>query len=176
GQDLADEIPGTYYGLAWADEEYLFYTTVNEALRPWRLHRHRLGTPAADDVIVFQEDDEAFYLGVGRTKSDRFILLHLESKVTTEAHYLDVDDPTGAFTVIEPRRQDREYEVDHLGDHFLIVTNDDAPNFRLMATPVDRPGRANWTDVVGARDDVRLMEVEPFAHHLVLAERTNALV
>src|SRR4051794_16981239 len=176
GADLPDEIPGTYYGLAWADVEHLFYTTVNDALRPWRLHRPRPGPPASADVIVFQEDDEAYSLGVGRTKSDRFILLNLESKVTTEVHFLAPDAPTGTFTVVEPRRQDVEYGVDHLGDHFLIVTNDDAPNFRLMAAPVTSPGRASWKDVVGPRDDVRLAEIDPFDHHLVLAERADALV
>ncbi|MDQ1397786.1 MAG: oligopeptidase, partial [Acidimicrobiaceae bacterium] len=97
GEDHADAIPGTYYGTAWAnDEEHLFYTTVNAAMRPWRLHRHRLGTDPGEDVIVHQEDDEAFYLGVGRTKTDAFILLSLNSKTTSEVHYLAADDATGS--------------------------------------------------------------------------------
>ena len=177
GKDLADEIEGAYYGLAWAnDEEHVFYTTVNDSMRPWRLHRHRLGTDPGDDVIVFQEDDEAFYLGVGRTKSDQYIFLELHSKVTSEVHYLRADDATGSFTVIEPRRHEVEYSVDHHGDHFLVLTNEDAPNFRLMVTETDTPGSDNWRDIVPHRADVRLEDVEVFRHHLVLSERANALV
>src|SRR4051812_49279264 len=149
GKDLADEIEGAYYGLAWGnDEEHVFYTTVNDAMRPWRLHRHRLGTDPADDVLVYQEDDEAFYLGVGRSKSDEYVFLDLHSKVTSEVHFLRADDPTGSFTVIEPRRHDVEYSVEHHGDHFVILTNDEAPNFKLMVTEVASPGRANWRDLV----------------------------
>ena len=177
GNDLDDEIPGTYYGLAWGDDEqHVFYTTVNEAMRPWRLHRHRLGTSVDDDVIVYQENDESFYLGVERSKSDRFIFLHLDSKVTSEMHFLEAADPTGTFTVVEARRQGVEYGVDHHGDHFVIVTNDDAPNFKLMVTEIATPGRDHWRDLVAHRADVRLEEVEVFDRHLVLSERADALV
>jgi len=182
GEDLADAIPGTYYGVAWAnDEEHLFYTTVNQSLRPWRLHRHRLGTPVEQDVVVHQEDDEAFFVGVGRTKTEAFIVLSLASKVTSEARYLRADDPLGTFGVVEPRRQGVEYDIDHHvvpggPDRFLIVTNDDAPNFKLVEAPVATPGKDNWRDLVAHRPDVRLEGVEVFAGHLVLEERSQAVV
>src|SRR3954452_19911775 len=103
GNDLADEIPGTYYGLAWSnDEQYVFYTTVNDAMRPWRLHRHRLGTDPSEGGVVYQEDDEAFFLGVHPTKTERYVLVSLGSKLTSEVWFLDADDPTGEFTVVEP--------------------------------------------------------------------------
>ena len=184
GEDLPDAIPGTYYGVAWTnDEEHLFYTTVNASMRPWRLHRHRLGTAASDDLVVFEEPDEHFFLGVGRTKTDRFIVLSLGSKVTSEVHVLSADDPTGSFQVVEPRRHGVEYDIDHHVDRqrgvdeFLVLTNDDAaPNFKLMRAPVSAPARANWTELIGHRADVRLDEMEVFAGHLVLSERANALV
>jgi oligopeptidase B len=178
GGDLSDEIPGTSYGLVWADdEEHLFYVTVNEAMRPWRLHRHRLGAPPEEDVLVHQEDDDAFYLGVSRSKSERFIFLHLESKITSEVHVLPADRPTDHFTVIAPRRHGVEYQVDHHGEHFLILTNEgDAPNFRLMVAPVSGPGPSQWRDLVPHRADVRLEDVDVFDRHLVLVERADALV
>src|SRR5207237_2472829 len=112
GLDLTDEVPGVSYGVEWGnDNATVFYTTLNDAMRPWRLHRHKLGTTAGEDTIVYQEDDEAFYLGITKSKSDRFLFLSLESKVTTETHILDADTPDGEFEVVEPRHQDVEYAM-----------------------------------------------------------------
>jgi oligopeptidase B len=176
GEDLPDEISGAYYGATWAlDNDTLFYTVLNDAKRPWRVYRHRLGTAQADDVVVFEEPDEAFYIGVGRTRDDRFLLITADSKITSEVRVLEADDPTGAFRVIEPRRAGIEYGIDHHGDRFLIVTNDEAENFRLVEAPDSDPGRANWRDVVAHRDDVKLDDVDAFAGHLVLYERAEAV-
>jgi oligopeptidase B len=177
GDDLPDEIPGVYYGATWAlDNATLFYTVLNDAKRPWRLYRHRLGTPVADDVLVFEEPDEAFYLGIHRTRSDRFLVLSLESKVTSEAWVLEADDPTGDFRIVEPRRYGVEYDVEHRGDRFLVVTNaDEAENFKLVEAPLDAPARANWRDLVPHRPHVKLDGVDAFAGHLVLYERADAV-
>ncbi|HEX9968550.1 MAG TPA: S9 family peptidase, partial [Acidimicrobiales bacterium] len=177
GADLDDTVEGTYYGLAWAaDNSHVFYTKVDEAMRPYQLWRHRVGTPAADDVLVFQEDDERFFLDVHGTRSEQYVLLLLESKVTSEAWYLRADDPTGEFRVVAPREQGIEYSVDHHTDRFLIVTNaDGAENFKLVEAPVDHPGREHWVDVVPHRPDVKLDGVDVFARHLVLVERADAL-
>ncbi|MBW3668663.1 MAG: S9 family peptidase [Actinobacteria bacterium] len=183
GDDLPDVVEGTYYGLAWAaDNAHVFYTKVDEAMRPYQLWRHRIGTPAADDALVFQEDDDRFYLDVHATRSEAYVLLVLESKVTTETWYLRADDPTGELRVVQPREQGIEYSVDHHpgvdhhGDRFFIVTNaDEAVNFKLVETPVDAPSRDNWVEVVPHRDDVKLDGVEVFARHLVLIERADAL-
>ena len=104
----------TSYGVAWAnDNATVFYVRVDEAMRPYQLWRHRVGTDPAADDLVHEEPDERFYLGVGRTKDDRFVLMGLDSKVTSEFRVLAADDPEGRFPVIEPRRQGVEYGVDH---------------------------------------------------------------
>ena len=177
GRDLDDVIPGTHYGTAWAaDNRTFFYVKPDEAMRPYQLWRHALGTPAEADVLVHQEDDERFYLGVGTTKDDRFILLHLGSKVTDEVWYLPADDALGDFRIIEPRQQDIEYGVEHHGDRFFVVTNaDDAEDFKLMATPDDAPGRANWTEVIPHRPGVKLSGIDVYSDHLVVFERSEGV-
>jgi oligopeptidase B len=180
GTESAESIEDTSYGAAWAnDNATVFYVRVDDAMRPYQLWRHEVGTDPADDVLVIEEPDDHFYLGVGRTKDDRFVLCGLDSKVTSEVRVLDADDPTGTFAVVEPRRQGVEYAVDHdRGDpgtgrpaRFLIVTNDGAEDFRLMEAPDDEPGRSRWTEVVPAREGVRLDAVDPFAGYLAVYER-----
>src|SRR3954471_17549248 len=175
GDDLPDVIEGTYYGTAWAaDSRTIFYTRPDDAMRPHQLWRHVLGTPAADDVLVHQEDDERFFVSVGVTKDERFVVLHLGSKVTDETRVLDTNDPNGAFTIVQPREQDVEYSLEHHGDRFFIVTNaDGAENFKLMSAPEATPGREHWTEVVGHREDVKLNGIDVFEHHLVLFERAG---
>jgi oligopeptidase B len=176
GRDLPDEIPNTYYGLAWSsDSRTVFYTRPDDAMRPHQLWRHELGTHPADDVCVYEEPDERFFLSVHRTRSGAFIVLQLESMITSEARVLAAHDPTGEFRVVEPRRQGIEYALDHRGDRFVIVTNDEAPNFRLVEAPVDSPGRENWRELVPHREDVRLLGVDAFAGHLALHEQAEAL-
>ncbi len=181
-RDLSDEVVDTYYGVAWsADSRVVFYTKVDEAMRPHQLWRHTVGTPAAEDVLVYQEDDERFFLGVHLTKSERYVLLGLHSKVTSEVHYLPADQPEGQFKVVAPREQDVEYDVSHHRDRsgaerFLIVTNaGGAENFKLVEAPVEAPDRSNWVDVVPHRDDVKLDGLDLFADHAVLFERAGGL-
>jgi oligopeptidase B len=176
GELLADEIPGTYYGTAWSvDSSVLFYVTLNEAKRPYRLWRHRLGTPATEDELLHEETDERFFCSVHLTRSERFVVVNLGSAVTSEVWVLPADEPLGEFTVVEPRRQGIEYSVDHHGDRFLILTNDGAENFRLMEAPVGAMGRDNWRDVIPHRDDTRLDHVDAFADHLVVHFRRDGL-
>ena len=161
GQASSEAIPDTSYSAAWAnDNATVFYVRVDEAMRPYQVWRHRVGSDPTGDSLVYEEEDDHFYLGVGRTKDDRFILIGLDSKVTSEYRALPADHPEGDFTVIELRRQGIEYSVDHdRGDpdggrapRFLIVTNDGAPNFRLMEAPDDSPERTSWREVIpGAR-------------------------
>ncbi|HUY67057.1 MAG TPA: S9 family peptidase [Acidimicrobiales bacterium] len=182
GTESPESIEDTTYGAAWADDNAtVFYVRVDEAMRPHQLWRHQVGTEPGSDVLVYEEPDDRFYLGVGRTRDDGYILMGLSSKVTSEVRALAADRPLGEFTVIEPRRQGVEYSVDHdRGDHaegragrFLIVTNDGAEDFRLMEAPDGSPGRAHWAEVIPARPGVRLDNVEPFAGHLVVYERAE---
>ncbi|MGQ0804596.1 MAG: S9 family peptidase [Actinomycetota bacterium] len=182
GADLADIVPDVYYGLAWAnDNQTVFYTRPDDAMRPWQVWRHVLGTPADDDVLVRQEDDDRFYASVGRTRTDRFVVLSFESKLTSEAWLIDADAPDAPPRVVEPRVQGVEYHVEHHvsgehGDRLYVLTNaDGAHNFELMITPTTSPGRNGWRDMIPHRPDVRLEGVEAFAGHLVVSERAEGL-
>ncbi len=175
GVDLDDVVTGTYYGSAWSsDGSMFFYVRPDDAMRPYQLWRHTLGTDPSSDVLVHQEDDERFHLGVGTTKDDRYILVHLGSKVTDEVRFLDAADPTGELRTVHPREQDLEYGVEHHDGRFFIVTNaDGAEDFKLMSAPVASPGRASWTEVVPHRPGITLSGIDVFVNHLVLFERAD---
>jgi oligopeptidase B len=176
GAELDDVLQDVYYGAAWAsDNRTFFYVKADAAMRPYQVWRHRLGTPPSDDVLVLQEDDERFELSVEPTKSERYIIFSSSSQVTAECSFVDADAPEAKPVMIEPRRQGIEYSVDHQEDRFLILTNDGARNFRLMAAPVSDPGRKSWTDVVPERQGVRLNFVDVHKHHVVLGERSDGL-
>ncbi len=177
-----EAIPDTSYGVAWAnDNATVFYVRVDDAMRPFQLWRHRVGADPSGDTVVLEEPDDRFYLGIGRTKDERFLLCGLDSKTTSEVRFLDADDPLGAFALIEARRQGIEYSVDHdRGDpaagrsaRFLILTNDDAEDFRLMEAPEATPGRDHWEEAIPLRTGVRLDGIDPFADHLVVYERAG---
>ena len=175
GADLPDVIEDVYYGLAWAsDNRTIFYTRPDEAMRPYQVWRHRLGSNPDDDVRVVEEPDDRFFLGVGRTKDGAYLVCSSSSQVTSEARVLRSEDPEGDWTMVEPRRQGIEYSVDHQGDRFLIVTNDGAENFRLVEAPEDNPGRSQWRELVPYDPEVKLDGVDPFERHLVLYERAEA--
>ncbi|RLP91469.1 S9 family peptidase [Micromonospora sp. BL4] len=174
GELLPDEIPGTFYGTAWsADASVLFYVTVDEAWRPNRVWRHTLGSAAADDVVVHQEDDERFWVGVELTRSEKFILIDIHSKVTSEVLVIPAANPTGAPAVIAARRQGIEYTVEHHGHRFLILHNDGAEDFALAFTSADVPG--DWVPLIEHTPGTRLEAVDAFANHLVVSLRTDGL-
>ena len=180
GELLPDEIPDTAYGATWdLSGRYLFYTTVDEAWRPDKVWRHELGTDRSDDVVVFHEADERFWASVGRTRSDRYLVIGVGSKTTTEYRVLEADDPTGEFRVVAPRRQGVEYGVEHAviagEDRFLVMHNDGAENFMLAQAPVDATSHEQWTPVLEHDPAVRLEDVEAFAGHLVVSQRSDGL-
>ncbi len=178
GEVLPDVIPEVTGNMAWAnDNRTLFYTKQDPVtLRPFQVYRHKLGADPAQDELVYEEADDTFNCFVSKTKSKKYVLIGCDQTLSTEYRCLDAGDPDGAFAVIQPRRRDLEYHVDHYGDHFYIRTNLDAKNFRLMKTPVDATGLENWVEVIPHRDDVLLEGVEIFSDYLVLEERRNGLV
>ncbi|MFC4536299.1 S9 family peptidase [Sphaerisporangium dianthi] len=174
GEMLTDEIPGIFYGGAWAaDGSAFFYTTIDEAWRPYRVYRHIIGTPAEDDVLVYEETDERFWVGVGLTRSERYLVLSAGSKITSEVRVLDAEYPTGEFRVVRPRKTGVEYSIDHAGDRFLILHNEGAQNFEIAGAPVDDP--AAWTPLIPHRDDTRLLDVDAFSDHTVVHFRRDGL-
>ena len=176
GRDLAEIIEDTYYSFSWGnDNRTVFYTRIDAAHRPDRLFRHELGTDPSDDVLVFQEKDDAFFMWVHKTRSGRYILMGLESNVTSEFRYLDADNPSGEFRMVEPRKQDVEYDVEHQGDRFYIRTNQDAVNFKLMSAPVTDPSAQNWGEVIPYDDDVMITGIAAFADFLAISQRIGGL-
>jgi oligopeptidase B len=171
---LADEIPNTFYGTAWsADASTLFYLTVDDAWRPNRVWRHTVGTPSGEDVVVHQEDDERFWVGVELTRSERFVVIDIHSKITSEVRVIPAANPTGGPAIIAPRRQGVEYSVEHHGHRFLILHNDGAEDFALAFTSADAPG--DWTPLIEHSPGTRLEAVDAFENHLVVALRSNGL-
>jgi oligopeptidase B len=157
----------------------LFYTTVDEAWRPDRVWRHVLGTPVSEDVVVHHERDEKFSTGVGRTRSHRFLVRASGSKTTTEYAVLDADDPTGEFRVVAPRRPGVEYAVEHAvlagEDCLLVLHNDGAENYALAKAPVDATSHEQWEPLLPHDPAVRLEDVDAFATHLVVSQRSGGL-
>jgi oligopeptidase B len=182
GADVPDVVDNVTYGLAWADDgRTCFYVRPDDAMRPHEIWRHRLGTPATDDVLVHDEPDERFFLGVGRSRSGRFVLIETSSKLTSEVWFVPTAAPETPPTIVAPREHGHEYSVEHhehpdIGDRFLIVTNSDgARNFRVVAAPVADPGRDNWTEVVAHDAAVRIDSVEAFRNFLAISERAEGL-
>ena len=176
GKDLDDIVVGVYYGSAWAAESRtFFYSRPDDAMRPYQVWRHVLGTPADQDVLVLQEDDEHFELSVELTKSERYVVFTSSSQVTSECRFLRSDEPAAQPRLVEARRHGIEYSVDDQEDRFLIVTNDGARNFRLMAAPISNPGRDSWVEVVPERAGVRLNFIDVHIDNVVLGRRSDGL-
>jgi oligopeptidase B len=161
--------------VSWAaDNRTLFYSVEDEQTkRHFRIYRHRIGTDGHD--VVFEEPDEAFNVGVGRTRSMAYLVLVTGSHTTSEARFLAADTPQGEWRLVAPRVHDQEYELEHHGDRFYIRVNDSGRNFRLVSAPVDSPGRESWTEVVPHRPDVMLEGMDFFRDHRVLQEREDGL-
>lgn len=163
--------------VVWAtDSRTLFYTIEDEVQkRQYRLYRHTLGAQHTDDALVFEETDERFNIGAGRTRDHKYIVMESSSHTTSEERFVRSDSPTDDFTLVEPRRDDIEYYIDHRNGLFYIRANDAGRNFRLVTAPVDAPGRENWTEVLPHRADVMLEDADMFADFYVACERRDGL-
>lgn len=177
GETMSDVIPEVTGNLTWAnDNRTLFYAKQDpETLRSYQIYRHVLGTDPAQDVLVYEETDPTFSVYVWKTRSERYILIHSDQTLTSEIRYLDANNPQGDVQVIAPRERGVEYSADHVGNRFIIRTNLEAENFRLVAAPVTRPGRANWRELIPGREDAFLQGVEVFRQFMVVTERRDGL-
>ncbi len=174
---LPDVIPNVTENLAWGnDNRTLFYGKQDETtLRQHQIWRHLVGTDPATDQLVYQEDDETFSVYIFKTKSKKFLMLVSAQSITQEYRYLDADNPGGDFKVFMPRARGHECQIDHIADRFIIRTNDQAKNFRLMATPVVQPDRQYWREIIPHRADVYVGDFDLFTDYLVLEERARGL-
>jgi oligopeptidase B len=162
--------------VAWAtDNRTFFYTTLDATHRPYKVFRHRVGQPARSDALVYHEKDDAFFAGVSVSRSRKFIFLGLHAKTTSEMRFLRADRPESSFHVVQPRRRHLEYDIEHHGDHFYVVHNHHAKNFKLSRTPVRSPSMAHWRTVIPHRKDVMIEDISAFEQHLVIYERTGGL-
>jgi len=163
--------------VTWAaDNATLFYTVEDEEQkRQFQLWRHRRGTPHAADELVYQDDDERFNLGAGRTRDGKFLILESASHTTSESRVLPANQPEGEFALITPREDEHEYSIDHRNGLWFIRTNDRGRNFRLITAPVATPGREHWTELTAHRDSVMLEDVDLFAGFFVACEREDGL-
>ena len=178
GEIHKDIIDNTTGGSVWAnDNKTIFYTKKNPVtLRSEKIYRHVLGTPTSEDVEVYHEKDETFGTYVTISKSKKYIIIGSYSTTSTEAQFLEADNPTGEFKILQPRVKDLEYNVEHYKENFYLLTNKDkATNFKLMKTPVTKTTLENWIDVIPHREDTLLEDFSIFKEYLVLEERSNGL-
>ncbi|GAB7003821.1 S9 family peptidase [Nocardioides sp. AN3] len=185
GALLGDEITGVMGGATWdRDGESFYYSTVDESWRPDKVWRHVLGTSQADDELVFHEPDERFWSGLGRSRSDRFLMIESGAKVTTEYRFLDLDDRESGWQVFAAREEGVEYSLEHatlpdgaggVEDVFLVLHNGNGPDFEIATAPIAPTPRADWTPLIPHDSAVRLESVDAFASHLVVHQRSGGL-
>jgi oligopeptidase B len=175
-----DEVVGVIGGATWdrAGKSF-YYTTVDDAWRSDKVWRHRLGTTQAEDELIHHETDERFFVGVGRSRSDRFIVVASGSKTTSECRFLDADAPEEGLRVFAERREGLEYSLDHavLGgeDRFLVLHNATGPDFEIGTAPIAPTPPEEWRPLLPHDPAVRLENVDAFAGHLVVNQRSAGL-
>ena len=176
GKVYPDAITGVSANLVWADDNRTLFYVENdpETLLTVRVKKHVLGTPAAQDVLVYEEEDDSFYMGIGRTRDDAYICIGVDSTVSSEMRCAPASDPR-EFAVLAPRQRDVEYSADRLGGRWVIRTNDGAPNFKPMTAADGARSRGEWKEWIGHRDDVFIEGFELFDSFTAIAERSNAL-
>ncbi|GAB3102842.1 S9 family peptidase [Lysobacter terrae] len=182
GEIYADAVKGVSPNLVWADDnKTLFYVENDpETLLTVRVKKHVLGTPASADVLIYEEHDDSFYMGVSRTRDDKFICIGVSSTVSDELRCASAADPK-EFVVLAPRERDVEYDADHHGGRWVIRTNapgadgKPAKNFKIVTAPTASTSRKEWKDWIPARDDVYIDGFELFDGFTAIAERSEGL-
>ena len=176
GKIVGRPVPNTEGYVAWANDNKTFFYTMKDSvtLRSDRVFRHKLGTDPAKDVIVYTEKDETFSTGITKTKSKKYLVIYSASTLTNDYQILDASRAEEKFRPFSSRERGLEYSISHYNDKFYIVTNLDAPNFRLMETSERQTARSNWKEKIPNRKDTLLEGIEIFRDYLVLSERAHA--
>ncbi|WP_420630048.1 S9 family peptidase [Candidatus Leptofilum sp.] len=176
GEMLTDVVPDTFYSVEWAnDNQNLFYSKQDDAWRSYKIFRHTLGTEASEDVEVYHEPDELFNAYLHKTRDDAYLVITSASMETTEQHFLDANIPGGDFGLLAPRKRGWRYFLNHHQGEFFILSNEDAPNNKLMITAVANPSPEHWQTFIPHNPDKLLENVDVFADHLVVYGRFNGL-
>ncbi len=178
GEESAETIHSTDGDAVWAsDSKSFYYIERDDHQRPKRVKHHVLGTDPAEDILVYEEPDDSYFLDVSKSQSGEYVFIVSSKATSSEARFLRADAPPGTEPrLMAPRRDDELYHPEHRGDHFYIHTNaGDAIDFRIVRAPVDDPGREHWQDWLPHRPGIYLVDFIPFAERLVRLERENAL-
>lgn len=176
GELFPDVILKTGGDIVWAnDNETFFYTRLDETMRSYQLYRHKLGTSTDEDVLVFEEKDESFYVSAAKSKSDQWLIMDISNKVTSEIWLLDANDPEGTFKLFSKRKPNVEYGLVHHDQHFYILTNEDALNSKLLKTPINQWDKKHWETVIPYDPNIKLEDLEVFKDHLFINCRKNGV-
>jgi oligopeptidase B len=177
GEIYKDEIPGTEGAPVWAnDNKTIFYTAKNPVtLLSEKIKKHLLGTVAEADKIVYAEKDPSNYIGVAKTKSEKYILISSEATLSSEVFWINADKPEDAFAVFQPRMTEVLYEVDHANDQFYIRTNLDSKNFKIVTCSPEKKDTANWKDLVPHQQSVLITGFDLFKSYIAINERKGGL-
>ncbi len=177
GEILKDRIPQTTGGATWAsDNKTLFYTSKNPlTLLSEKIKRHVLGTPTELDAVVYDEKDNTNYIEVGKSKNGKYIFIQSQNTTSSEMRFIRADDPQGNFQIFQPRLKNILYSVVSLDDCFLVMTNKQAKNFKVMQTPLDKTSKENWKEYIPHRSDVLIEGIDEFKDFIVISERKNGL-
>ena len=177
GETYKDAITDTEGDPVWAnDNQSIFYTAKNPVtLLSEKIKKHVLGTEAASDKLVYEEKDPSNYIGVSKTKSDKYILITSQATLSSEIKWIDASKPDDAFAVFQPRIKEVLYDVDHANDKFYIRTNLHAKNFKIVTCPEDKKDTTNWKDLVPHSDSILVQSFELFKNYMAVSERINGL-
>ncbi len=177
GEILNEGIKNTTGEVVWAnDNKTLYYVKKDRTLRAFKIFKHVMGTEAKKDQLVYHEKDATFDVSISKSKSDKYLIISSESTLSTEYRILEADNPNGKFRIFQSRIKNVEYHMAHQGNRFVIVTNDQAKNFRLMECPEEKTGIENWKEILAHRKEVLLEDVEVFRDFLAVSERNNGLI
>ncbi len=178
GTLFPEMIPNTFgdvyghHGVEWAcDNSSFFYVTRDAILRPYRIYRHVLGTDPAQDTLLYEEKDDTYFLWLTQSRSKAYIMANMHSTLTDEWIYLPNDGSTYEFKSFQPRIKGMEYQVEHAGDRFFVITNENAQNFKLMKTPLHATTREHWEEVIPHSEAIYLTGMDAFEDFFVLHER-----
>ena len=174
GEYLEDQIDNIG-SFEWVnDNQTFYYTVLDEAKRPHKLYRHKIGTEIKNDKLLFTENDDRYWMWVSSSKSRDYIFLGLGSKITSEIYFVSADKPDDNFKLIKKREQGVEYYLDHHGDYFYIITNKNAVNYKIMRTNVNNYREYNWETFIPHNKNVYITDFELFKNFMVISERNNS--
>ena len=176
GEVLQDVIEETRGGAVWStDNSFFYYTLLDETGHPFQIKRHILGAPSEDDAVVYEEPDEGFFVWVTDTNSDEYVVIGAGDHITREYRLIPADDPSAEPVLVAPREVGHEYSIDHQGDRFVIMTNDNHPNFRIATAPEDNPTQEAWETLLQGTDSIYIQHFHVTDDYVAVEERIDGL-